>query len=262
MLVKPSLPLRLPGGLRALVLLSVFLHGGLLLLPMPQWWSIPVASDPEEVIEESGAIAITTLPIIPQSDPPLQPEAPTIPEPEPVAPPPLIQVPDKVLEIEELLIEDTLEELEDLEEAEQPIEPSDEDELDPENSEPEAGIAFQFGNDFPHLAGSQAGCYGLENCRTAEGQNYIDAVQDITNRLEAQGYELKLYEGNDDSDVRNHRIFEMRLPDQAEIKYLNVFGEGLRTAIYIITPRIITQEELQTLGHSDSPQRGSPQRGD
>ncbi|MDV3349103.1 hypothetical protein QGP82_10405 [Leptothoe sp. LEGE 181152] len=257
MLVKPSLPLRLPGGLGALVLLSVFLHGGLLLLPMPQWWSISVESDPEEVIEDSGAIAITTLPIIPQSDPPLQPEAPTVQEPEPVEPPPLLQVPDNGSAMEDLsIIEDALEDLEEPEAVEQPIELSDEDELDPENSEPEAGIAFQFGNDFPHLAGSQAGCYGLENCRTAEGQNYIDAVQDITNRLEAQGYELTPYEGNDDSDVRNHRIFEMRLPDKAEIKYLNVFGEGLRTAIYIITPRIITQQELQTLG--DSPQGGSP----
>lgn len=256
MLVKPSLSLRLPGVGGALVLLSVFLHGGLLLLPMPQWWSTPIESDPEEVIEESGAIAITTLPIIPQPDIPPQPEVTVAPEPAPVELPPLTQIPDNLPEIiEQQPIEDTLEELEEPEDIEQPIEPSDEDELDSENSEPEAGIAFQFGNDFPHLANSQAGCYGLDNCRTAEGKNYIDAVQEIKTELEAQGYELTLYEGNDDSDVRNHRIFEMRLPDETEVKYLNVFGEGLRTAIYMITPRIITQQELQTLGNS--PQSGS-----
>ncbi|MBE9066216.1 hypothetical protein IQ260_06080 [Leptolyngbya cf. ectocarpi LEGE 11479] len=48
----------------------------------------------------------------------------------------------------------------------------------------------------------------------------------------------------------------MRLPNEpdAAIKYLNVFGDqpktigdGPEATIYIITPRLITQAELQTL---------------
>lgn len=224
-------------------MLSMALHGGLLLLPMPQLQSAD--PEPEVVAEESGAIALTTLPVLPEI-----PAA--APVPEVVEPPSPVQVPENIPEIYEPVIDNTVTALED-EPADDPIEQTIENEdVDPQTSEPEAGIAFQFSNDFPHLAGSQVGCYGLENCRMAEGQNYVDAVQEIRDNLEAQGYVLTRYLGNDDSDVRNHRIYEMRLPDnpETEVKYLNVFGEGLKTAIYIITTRIVTQEELQALGAS------------
>lgn len=237
-------------GLGILVAVSV-LHGGLLLLPMPQWWQRVAEPEPEIVVEESDAIAITTLPVVskpvPEEITPVEPPPPAPPE---VAPPPLLtQVPDN-------LPEERLETLEDLEATEQPEpEPPPEEnepeqpEPDPENSEPEAGIAVQFNSNFPHLAGAEAGCYGLENCRKAEGQNYLGALSSIRQGLEAQGYELTPYTGNDDSDVRNHRIYKMRLPNDpdAAIKYLNVFGGEPEATIYIITPRLITQAELQAL---------------
>ncbi|MEM1255582.1 MAG: hypothetical protein AAGI69_24350 [Cyanobacteria bacterium P01_H01_bin.21] len=248
-LVKPRLPQRFPIGLRGIIILSVALHGGLLLLPMPQWSSPD--PEPEVVAEESGAIALTTLP----ATLPVLPEVPAAaPVEQTVEPPPPVQVPETIPEIDDSVIDDTVMALED-EPADDPIDqtaPVEDEDVDPQTSEPEAGIAFQFSNDFPHLAGSQVGCYGLENCRMAEGQNYVDAVQEIRDNLEAQGYVLTRYQGNDDSDVRNHRIYEMRLPEnpETEVKYLNVFGEGLKTAIYIITTRIVTQDELQTLGTS------------
>lgn len=237
-------------GLGVLVTVSVMLHGGLLLLPMPQWWQRAAEPEPEIAVEESDAIAITTLPAIskpvPKEITPVEP--PPAPPTTVVQPPPLTQVPDNLPE-EQLAVEA-------LETAEQPdSEPLPENnepeqqEPEPDNSEPEAGIAVKFNSDFPHLAGAEAGCYGLENCRKAEGQNYLDALNNISQGLEAQGYELTPYDGNDDSDVRNHKIYEMRLlndPDAA-VKYLNVFGEGLKTAIYIITPDIVTQAELQAL---------------
>ena len=232
------------------MLLSITLHGVLLLLPMPQWWSRPAESEPEIVIEQSGAISLTTLPVIPQPESPPAPE--TAAQPKVNEPPVITQMPENVTAVDNRLVEDTVADLED--EPDSPVEEdmdvAEEEDIDSPPREPEAGIAFQFSSDFPHLTGSQAGCFGLENCRVAEGQNYIDALQEIRDNLETQGYVLTLYEGNDDSDVRNHRIYEMSLPSAPddEVKYLNVFGDGLRTAIYIITSRIVTQEELQTLG--------------
>ncbi|MEL6231986.1 MAG: hypothetical protein AAFR24_18940 [Cyanobacteria bacterium J06627_3] len=246
---KPLLkPRRQPNrGFRGLIFFGVaVLHGGLLLLPTPQWWrpseDPDVVVEPPVILEESGAIAITTLPVVPQ---PLPEE--TVPvEPAPL--PELSQPSETVLtQVPETLPEDV--------EPEQPDENLPENKTDnqpepePEDNEPEAGIAMQFDADFPHLAGAVSGCYGLENCRRAEGQNYTEALQEIGEGLEAQGYELTPYDDNDDSDVRNHRIFEMRLPGDpdAGVKYLNVFGDGLKAAIYIITPNIITQADLQSL---------------
>ena len=223
-----------------LILLSVVLHGALLLLPTPGLQT--VEPEPEDPIEESGAIALTTLPTIAKPEP--EPAVPVAPAPPDTPSAPLTEVPE-VLPPE--VFEDTSE-VEDLESPPDP--PLDNNEPEPQDTEPEAGIAVQFGADFPHLAGAKSGCYGLDNCRIAEGQNYTDALRDISERLETQGYTLTPYTGNDDSDVRNHRIFEMRLPSEpdADVKYLNVYGEGLKTAIYIITPHIITQEDLQSLG--------------
>ncbi|MEM7062669.1 MAG: hypothetical protein AAF572_05850 [Cyanobacteria bacterium P01_B01_bin.77] len=241
-------------GLGILVAVSAVLHGGLLLLPMPQWWQRSAQPKPEIFVEESDAISVTILPVVskpvPEEIPPVEPSPPPAP-PEVVQPPPLTQVPDNLDKLsEEQLV------LEDLEAKEQPDpDPSPEEnepeqqEPEPENSEPEAGIAVQFSSNFPHLAGTETGCYGLENCRRAEGPNYLTALDEISKGLEAQGYELTPYNGNDDSDVRNHKIYEMRLPNDPDtaVKYLNVFADGFKAAIYIITPRIITQAELQAL---------------
>ncbi|MEO0396418.1 MAG: hypothetical protein AAF243_10605 [Cyanobacteria bacterium P01_A01_bin.137] len=237
-------------GFRGLIFFGVLVfHGGVLLLPTPQWWrpsETPEAeAEPPAILEESGAIAITTLPVVPQPVP--EDIAPA----EPAPPPELSQPPQTVLtQVPETLPEQTVEDPEEPEEN-LPENKTDDrpDPEGPEESEPEAGIAIQFDADFPHLAGAVSGCYGLENCRRAEGQNYTDALREISEGLETQGYELTPYDGNDDSDVRNHRIFEMRLPSDpgAGVKYLNVFGDGLKAAIYIITPNIITQADLQAL---------------
>lgn len=236
-------------GFRGLIFLGVaVLHGSLLLLPTPQWWQLSeeseVVAEPPAILEESGAISITTLPVVPQS----LPEEP-VPV-EPVPPPDLSQPPQTVLtQVPEILPEEVVEDPGEEENTPLDNKTVDQPEPDPEESEPEAGIAVQFDSDFPHLAGAVSGCYGLENCRRAEGQNYTDALKEIGEGLETQGYELTPYTGNDDSDVRNHRIFEMRLPNDpdAGVKYLNVFGDGLKAAIYIITPNIITQADLLAL---------------
>lgn len=225
-----------------LIWLSVALHGALLMLPTPGFK--PTEPEPEPPIEESGAIALTTLPTIVKPEPavPVNPVPPSV---TPTAP--LTQVPEVLPP--EALPPETFEDTNEVDDPEPVPELPLQSDPDPADSGPEAGIAMQFGTNFPHLAGAKSGCYGLDNCRIAEGQNYTDALREISEQLETQGYTLTPYTGNDDSDVRNHRIFEMRLPSEpnADVKYLNVFGEGLKTAIYIITPRIITQEDLQSL---------------
>ena len=256
----PTRGLKSNYGLRTLVGISLALHGALLLLPMPQEW-LRSAPEPEdlELVEESGAIALTTLPVVTQPLPEKAPVpvAPSVLEVAPIPPPitsalppqaPLTQIPDELPEQLE-----NVEEIELLDDEPAP-EPPPEEELEQtesplETSEPEAGIAVQFSSDFPHITGSESGCYGLENCRRAEGENYTDALKTLSQQLEAQGYELTPYDDNDDSDVRNHRVYEMRLPNDpdAEVNYLNVLGDGLKAAIYIITPHLITQADLQAL---------------
>ena len=52
---------------------------------------------------------------------------------------------------------------------------------------------------------------------------------------------------NGDTSGGNQRIYEMRAQEQSEVKYLNIFGEGLTGGFYIITPDVITKEDLETL---------------
>ena len=242
--VHPAVKKPLRRGWSILIGLSAIAHVGLLLLPMPQGWltSQEPEDSPDVILEESGAIAITTLPIVAQPEvvapaPPPPPAPPVLSEP-----PPLTEIPD------DIVLADTLEEatepLDDLdidgpEEEEEP--PAEEN-----NDLPEAGIAVPFSDDFSHLAGAQAGCYGLNNCLRVEGQNFRDISKEISQRLENQGYVLTIHD-NGDTSGGNHRIYEMRSQEQSEVKYLNIFGEGLTGGFYMITPDIITKEDLETL---------------
>ena len=182
MLVKPSIATGPPKSVKPflsrhlqnrsyvgfLIVFSVVLHGGLLLLPMPQWWLHSVAPEPEPEIgadlEQSGAISLTNFPLIAKPEPEPEPTIPVIPEvPQPtIESPPLVQIPEELIEEireeqEEELVEVIDEEFE--LEPDPPLENTDNDQLeaDTTNNEPEAGIATPFNDDFPHIAGrSQA----------------------------------------------------------------------------------------------------------
>ncbi|NEQ53956.1 MAG: hypothetical protein F6K11_28140 [Leptolyngbya sp. SIO3F4] len=228
---------------------------------MPQWWLHSVTLEPEieEDLEQSGAIALTTLPIVAKPEPEqvlpeppkLEQIAPAIAEAPPtVIEPPPTQLPEELIEeIPEELEEDEQEEFE--QEPDPPLENLDDNqfEADTDNNEPEAGIAIQFNDDFPHIAGAQSGCFGLENCRIVDGQSFRDVAKAILQDLEAKGYELTPYD-NSDSGGGNHRIYEMRQLSDSDIalKYLNIFGEGLTGAFYVITPELIERGDLESLG--------------
>lgn len=253
-LVSSSESLRKKPFVNLLVVLSVVFHGGLLLLPMPQGWlksEEPEQDLADEELEQSGAIALTTLPIITKPEPAVPAESE--PTPTIIEPPPLTQVPDDILEdIPEELEEEPEEEpegknIEEGIEAVPAVPPETTDNnLNDQNNEPEAGIAVPFNDDFPHIIGAQSGCYGLDNCRFVEGQTFRDVAKEILQTLEAKGYELTAYD-NDDSGEGNHRIYKMRLSSnpEGELKYLNIFGEGLTGAFYVITPKVIERGDLE-----------------
>lgn len=239
-LVQPLNRLRANGGV--LLGLSIALHGSLLLLPV-RWLSIAETTEPSlepEELPESGAIALTTLPPIAQPAAPAEPVevAPpeSLPEPEP---PPLVQVPPAVAEIPQVV---------ETPEREPEPEPDSQPEPEPEptNTEPEAGIAVRFSNDFPHVAGAASGCFGLENCRTIAGETFRDVAKAIREGLEAKGYELTP-EDNGDESGGNHRIYRMISPPDNQVKYLNIFGEGLTGAFYLITSDPIKRGDLEAL---------------
>ena len=225
---------------RALAFLTVtILHGGLLLLPAPQWWQTPLPEpEPEPILEESGEVALTTLPKV------AAPVTAPVAEPEPAAP---VEPPPERLPVQPE-IADAIES-EPAEPEPQDQEPEfDEQEPEPENSEPEAGFAVRFSDDFPHVTGATSGCYGLDNCRTVDGQNFRDIAKALQQQLETQGYKLTPYD-NGDSGGGNHRVYEMRslsAPESA-VKYLNIFGEGLTGAFYIITPALIDRQDMEAL---------------
>lgn len=248
-LVKSDLVnrLRTNPGLWFLIVLSAVFHGVLLSMPMPQWWLTAEDPDPkqkpEDILEESGAISLTTLPVVATPEP-------EVTEPEEPAPPPE-SVPEIIEQAPVTEVpEDIPQEPEDINEPE-PV-PSDpipgEPTPDPADDEPESGVAFAFKDDFPHADGSEAGCgsVNLENCRTVNGTSFNNIATSLREDLEEQNYTLNDITPEDDDRYENHIIFEIIDPNDpdAEIKYLNVLSEDFLSAFYIITPDILTREEL------------------
>ena len=241
-------------GLGLLVMVSVAFHGGLFLLPMPQWWlrSVEPEPKPEVDVEQSGAIALTILPTIAQPEPVVPEPAPTVTEQPPFTQAPLTQISDDLLEDIQEEIEG---EPEDLEEEPEELEDDIEEvpALPPEDLDNnlEADLAFVFNDDFPHIEGAASGCgnYALENCRTVDGKNSSEVVTFLKQDLEAQGYKLEDVTPEDDDRYDNQKIFKMIDPNDpnAEVKYLNIFGEGLMGAFYVITSELIERQDLEAL---------------
>lgn len=234
-----------------LVVLSMVFHGGLLLLPIPQSWLKSPEPEPDEIVTETEAISVTTLPTI-VPPPPVEDPEPTV-EPLPAAPPAptiapsITQVLDEILEeeFEELTPEPLEEELEDdLPDQTPPLEPDSQ----PEQTmpdEPEAGVVSIFAVDFPHIAEAAQGCHGYQNCYTASG-DYRQASNTIRESLVAQGYTI---EDHDPTafDLNNHRIYRLQHPDQEGVRYLNIFFDGNNQYQYMITEREIDLDELKKL---------------
>ncbi|MEL6468331.1 MAG: hypothetical protein AAFQ74_01260 [Cyanobacteria bacterium J06623_4] len=105
-------------------------------------------------------------------------------------------------------------------------------------------MVVQLDGDFPHLAGAQAGCYGLESCHQLSG-NFRQAAQQLITQMESQGYQLTERE---DIDGTGHRVFEVTMPDDPNtIAYLNVYSPDVGSTVYVLTADILSLEQLQQL---------------
>lgn len=107
----------------------------------------------------------------------------------------------------------------------------------------EKGVLVSL-TDFPHLSGAESGCFGLDSCHRSQG-SYRTVVQQLTAQMRQNGYQLVEKE---DIDGAGHRVFEVIDPSNPDdIYYLNVFSDGLDSAVYALTAAVLSLEELKNL---------------
>lgn len=250
-----------------MVSISATLHMAASVAPWPQ------SPPPEEAlvgdsalesaidVTTTSAIALTPLPTqsAPTQTPPTASPQPTVanisPQPRPIAaPPPEILEADLTLP---LPLENPIQPFEEIERLnnppEQPVsEPDpvvpDDDPLpatDPaQDTDEEPGVVIQLAADFPHLAGAQSGCYGLSHCHQMSG-SHRQVARQLTAQMRAQGYQLT---EDDTIDGAGHQVFAVVMPqDPGSLYYLNIFSDGLDSAIYAITVDILSLDELKSL---------------
>lgn len=231
-----------------LLLLSVSVHGLLLVLPLPE----RTAEEPEtlsrdeEALLQQEAIAVSDLPVVeaPPEPPPQSPEAATPPPGAEVAaatPAPANQatprspappVPeqrdlDNLPEEDELPIEDGLDAETD----------------DPGSEDPEEIVAFS--PDFPHYEGAEGGCYGITACQRVRGVgSYRNVARGLVPSFEARGYAVTLREDLEDT---GRQVYEMQSLDDGSTQYLMVFSDLDGSAVYVVSTRILSLNDLKTL---------------
>ena len=126
---------------------------------------------------------------------------------------------------------------------EDPLEGADEEQPDKPSEPSSDGILVSLA-DFPHLSNAQSGCFGLSECHQSQG-NYRDVGEQLTAQMRQQGYQLTEKE---DIDGAGHRVYEVVNPDEpGQIYYLNVFSDGLDSAVYALTVDVLSLEELKAL---------------
>ncbi len=195
-------------------------------LPTPD----PSSADSSGEPKNSSSAISTSLPAAPTSPqqpqpvqpaPSVQPIQPDVPQT--LAPAELASPPPSQPEIERLPPDSTV-----------PF---------PETS-PEHDVVVHLGDDFPHLAGAQSGCYGLANCRQLSG-NYRQAARLLLTQMTDQGYQLA---ERDDIDNTGHRVFEVITPHEPNvIYYLNVFSPDVGSTVYVMTVNVLSLEQLKQL---------------
>jgi hypothetical protein len=112
---------------------------------------------------------------------------------------------------------------------------------------PNEGPLLSYGAQFPHFEGATSGCLGLGECRQVNGVgSYRDVADSLIAGLENQGYGVKL---RDDLEDTARNVYELTLPgNEATRQFLLVFqGAEIGSAIYVMSPEIMTLDELRSL---------------
>lgn len=212
---------RSPALFGAMVVVASFIHGGLLLIPLP---SSPPPPEPEQVEN----VPITRLPSptpqrpaaqnpLPNPQPPkpqLNPQPsrtsarPPNPQPAPVTTPQANPQPTSVATPQ----------------PNPPPAPVITPQPNPQPTptpEPESEPTDLIPN-FPHLAGAVAGCQNREDCYAVPGETLRGVTLSLRTSLEAQGYQVQLRSdlGND----QGTRVYAVTHPDRSEPLFLSVFS--------------------------------------
>ncbi|MCU0568257.1 MAG: hypothetical protein MUF49_16870 [Oculatellaceae cyanobacterium Prado106] len=111
--------------------------------------------------------------------------------------------------------------------------------------QPSATPPSAFSN-FPHLSGSQSGCFGLETChQISDGSNFRIAAQTLEQQLESEGYAVRL---RDDLEEAGRKVYEVS--KQNETQYLSVISTDLGTTVYVLAAEPKRLQDLQAQMHS------------
>ena len=119
-------------------------------------------------------------------------------------------------------------------------------ELEPAPPSFEHGRLLTLGTDFPHLQSAQTGCYGLSSChQLSDVGSYHRAAETLVAQMQQQGFQISEKE---DIDFPGQRVFSVIMPDQPEeTYYLNIFSDGIGSAVYVLSIEILTLSDLKSL---------------
>lgn len=237
----------------AVVALSAVAHGVILWLPMPEVHppSSPTAAEPEP---EDMSVVVLSRPASRQEPPPApasQPSRSPSPKPAPaITPPPALEP--------TLLPTDVIPESSSAP-APRPSQPKAPapaipDELPIADGEAtpafpspaSAGPLIEYGDRFPHFDGAVGGCFGLSECRqVSDIGNYRTVARSLISGLEDQGYTVEL---RDDLEDTGRNVYELTPPGNGSTRqFLLVFSNTDGSAIYVMSPDVMTLDELKSL---------------
>jgi len=108
------------------------------------------------------------------------------------------------------------------------------------------GPLMSYSDGFPHVAGAVGGCFGLSECRqVSDAGNYRAVARSLIDGLEAQGYAVRL---RDDLEDTGRNVYELTPPNgHIGNQFLMVFSGLDGSAIYVMSPEVMTLEDLKAL---------------
>lgn len=239
-----NLPPPLLWLIRPALFFSVGLHLLLLLLPiLPDRPVDKAQSDQEQAEPEETQVALAPLPITPIPEPqpsvvvpspgsspaasPIppslqpQPAAPSLPQPSmPQPSAPISASPTPAIEPS--------------------AQPSPTASLLPP---PQNRVVAPFAS-FPHLDGSQPGCFNQSagDCQQVAG-NFRQVSQALTAQLSSQGYDVKQ---RDDLEETGRQVYEVTKDEVTQ--YLSVISSDLAGTAYILAHEPVTQADIEQIG--------------
>lgn len=113
---------------------------------------------------------------------------------------------------------------------------------------PNEGPLLAYGDGFPHVAGAVGGCFNLNACqRVPDVGNFRDVRRDLVAGLKNEGYTVHR---DDDLTEPGREVYALTAPDSTEQQFLHIFSVTDGSAIYIMSAKPLTLEELERLSAS------------